>query len=210
MKTIYYYVVTAIKSPELASAVSKLCKRIIKGLSDNEDDFPDQPAIVASFKSKTNVLDEKIALAKGNSLIKTERDALSRELYFDIRSIIPYVDGISKGNKTMVEKSGFSASKEAEKAPAPAAVEVKRVANGNQNNSAKIYIKADKYAKFYIVEMRITNNANSKWEKVLTTSDSRALIITGLERGVEVSFRVAAGNSVGIGAWSQVMTFIPQ
>lgn len=62
-----------------------------------------------------------------------------------------------------------------------------------------------KGSKYYVLEMCIKNNGNSRWKTIDMVSKS-SYKVTGLKKNVTYRFRVAGVTSTGQGIWSNEIT----
>src|SRR5688500_1287219 len=103
------------------SRIVELANRVIAKLKEHIADFASPVPTVTAFELEVDKLESLNGEAKGNTLKKAERDAQAIVVFNMMLELIVYVNGIAKGNKVLVLKSGFDADKEPQPAGAPAA-----------------------------------------------------------------------------------------
>ncbi len=197
-------------TPKQFKKVFALCARVISFLTDNISDFATPAPTVLDLSTENDKLAALIGQAKGNHVKKDERDAQCLLIYNLLLDEIIYVDGIALGNKVLIEKSGFDASKEPEPHNIPAAPVIKKVKDGSTPHSSKINIQNMGIGLTYKVQTSSKADDEASFVTALETTNSKKLVLENLQKGVEIFIRIAASNRRGQGDWSELAAFIPQ
>ena len=139
------------------------------------------------------------------------RDEASITLYRMLQLELIYVNKIGNHDRGILMLSGFPVSVEPSPRPVPEQIVIKRIENGKESNSAKIFIDPlSQYELRFTVQSTTTPDDASSWREVLSESNSHQLIITNLVLDQKVWFRLRASNPAGNGAWSVPVSFISQ
>ncbi len=227
MKTKFYAVlhVTARQFTKLAN----LGNRVILKLTENVADFPAPAPTVGDLTTETNKLVSLNAQAKGNTQKKDERDQQALLVYDMLSDSRNYVNGIAKGNKVLVDKSGFDADKEPETQGIPPVPAIRKMVDGAAPNTAKILLmrpltKGARYSVQIVTEVVPPpvpplpdapaddpfDPNNLPWEEVLDSVNSNELVLTGLKRGKDMAVRVRAEHGSKKSDWSDLFLFMPR
>jgi hypothetical protein len=127
-----------------------------------------------------------------------------------LKTEIAYVNKIAKGDRAAILLSGFDSSNEPTPKQVPGKVVIKRIEDGNEQHSAKIFIESLNGADRYKVEITATPDSETSWKTVIDPGSYYSLLVTGLAHGQETWFRVTGGNHHGWGIPSEVMPFLPR
>ena len=199
------------------TAYIKLNERAIKvknNMITNAGVFPDAAADLALLKTEQELFGTLIADAKGNSLVKKQRNTLAKKILLRLKILVMHVNLVAEGDPTIIILSGFDCSADPIRHPIPVKVVIRRVVNGASNRTAKIYIEAMGQTGLTF-NVRVTTIANAvvddlNWKTVLQTTNSKELVIPDLIRGKEVFITINASNASGTGLWSEAAPFILQ
>lgn len=225
MKTKFYAVlhVTARQFTKLAN----LCTRVIGKLTENVADYATPSPTVATLTTENNKLISLNAQAKGNTQKKDERDAQALVVFDMLSDERDYVNGIADGNKVLVDKSGFDADKEPEAHGIPPVPAIKRVTDGPEDHSAKIFLVGPLVrGARYSVQIALSviepippvppvpdddddfNPDDLPWVMALSSVNSKELVLTGLQRGKSIAIRVRTEDGSKKSGWSDPSLFL--
>jgi hypothetical protein len=200
---------------------SKIIERGIKvrdGLYANIILYPAPPTDAVHF---TMLLDAAITAqgdAKGGGKpATTARNTATDALFATLENLVLYVNGLFKGDKDKLSKSGFDTSNDPAPNGIPAAPVIKRIENGDTPHSAKIFLAKTtsslntlKESVTYILQMAEDASKEENFRTVLQIKNQHKLVVVNLTRGREEFFRIAESNSTGQSDWSETASFIPQ
>mgnify|MGYP001399060132 CR=1 FL=1 len=191
------------------TGILNLVHRVIAGLSSDTEDYPAPDPSVEVLQSDADLLEQ---LAQ-KALVGTHADIVARNeqaavVYDDLKKELIYVNIQGHGDEAILLKSGFDTQRVASKLPLPGKTVIVSVTFGKEDHSAKFTIKKVDYAKKYRIAINNVSATSDDWTYIELTSSTRELIVTGLTRGKECWFRIAAGNSSGWGEWSEPIAFI--
>ena len=220
MKTKFFAVlhVTARQYNKLAT----LCSRVIEKLTDNSADFTDPDPKVEDLKTENTKLITLKAEAKGNTQKKDERDAQALVVYEMLLQERDYVNGIAKGDKVLIAKSGFDCDKTPEEHGIPPVPAIRKIEDGNLAHSARIFLVSPltKGARYSVQMFPITANGGGgitgfdpdklPWQYALEGVNSRELLLINLTRGVDIAIRVRAEDGSKKSGWSDPYLFLPR
>ncbi len=195
--------------PKQSAAVNKLCTRVIKYLGDNAADFATPNPTILILTNENAKLTSLIGEAKGNTLKKDARDAQSIVVYNLLQNEIIYVDGVAKGNKVLIDESGFDASLEPHVHTNPDKPVIKKIVDGKAPATAKILIeKGLGTGLLFTAQTTLTPAVESSWVTMLDHVSRPKLILIGLVRAQEIFVRVRAADGSLKGDYSTPVPFI--
>jgi hypothetical protein len=199
-------------TPQQPIKVHTLVSRVIDGYTDNPTVFVTPIPDLHLLESERDLLGLHIAEAKGNHQKKIERDEKSVDVYnLLINKGIPYVNSIANGDQAIINLSGFRANKAPTPKGIPAKVVIKKVTDGDTNESAKIIIANMGSGLTYKVQTSVVvKGAAPSYIPAMESTSSRKLVLENLEKGKEILIRIAASNTKGMGDWSEPYSFIPR
>lgn len=206
-------------------AVNALATRVSTGLTTHAATFPNAAAIVAGLVTANTTLGGYIAQAKGNHAVKTQRDSQCVAVFDMLNTQLrPLVDGVAKGDPSIVALSGFDSSAAPTAHTAPNAPTVSRIADGSTPGTAKILLARSRKAGLlpakaatskrdllYTVQTTaypVTDT--SVWKNALEGVSSRDLVLTGLVKGNEIAVRARAEDGSLKSGWSDPFFFLPR
>ncbi|MBP7498054.1 MAG: fibronectin type III domain-containing protein [Bacteroidales bacterium] len=204
--------IMGVDKPTDYKKVTEVGEASVTAMTANSVTFnnPDPP--LATITAQINLTRSYASQVKDGDHSKIAlRDSSSKLLYRMLQQQLIYVNQIGNGDKSILSLSGFTISDDPNPQPIPDKVVIKRVINDKASKSAKIFIESLRLGRLiYYVEMTLTIDNEASWKNVLTTKNSRKLIIPNMVFGQIVYFRVCASNSSGIGSWSEPFTFVSQ
>jgi hypothetical protein len=209
MKT-SFFAVLHIDSSNDSIAVLLVGGRVLAAMTTNQATFPGLDPTLDVFGNAYDILETSLNTKDGSTNLKFKIEKQSKIVYNYLRDYCNYVNFIAKGDKAIVLLSGFDFNNDANEHPVPQKAVIKRIENGKLEHSAKIYIFTDKDADRYNVEMTTNPADPNSITLVINSGPSSSLEINSLTRGVEVFFRITAGNTHGWGPHSDFVGFIPQ
>jgi hypothetical protein len=169
------------------------------------------------FTEQLRLASEAETAASGGGVDETAAFYKETTLLFNMmRVLIFYVNGLYRGNKVNLLASGFDVLDESVPLCIPSVPLIHRVVPGQEPHSAKFYLTKTpgipgkkKPSVTYIVEMTSDPSKEENFKRKFETTNQFLLLITGLTRGQEVFFRLAARNSRGQSDWTEIIPFIP-
>jgi hypothetical protein len=199
----------------------KVIERGIKvrdGVYKNTTLYTTPPIAKAVFVAQLNAAITAQGNVKGGGKNATmKRDGIVSELYGMLdHKLLLYVNSLYRGNKDNLAASGFDVVFESTPHEVPAPPVIKDIINAAPSHSAKILLakttsplntKTESFE--YIVQMAEDDSSEENFKQVLLASSQFKLIITGLQRGKEVFFRIAKRNRRGQSGWSDSFPFMP-
>ena len=194
--------------------LNKKALQVKKGMTDNAATFPGTAVDVTKLSDDQALYATYIAGAKGNTVVKAQRNSMALVILDDLQKLLPPVNIVANGDPAIIAQAGFDSSADPTPHSIPKQVVIKRMVNGAENQTAKIYIEAMGQSGLTF-QVRITTVPNAasndpSWVLVLQTTSSKKLIIPNLTRGKEVFIQINAMNAAGIGIWSDAKPFILQ
>jgi len=192
---------------------------VVEKMYDNNDIYttPPRTKTVLSGFIQTAAASEAAAKNRGKLEIETRDQDIG--FLFDVLQdeYVPYVNGLYKGNPVKLLLSGLPISSDPVPHGIPETPVIKRVDNGPEPHSAKIFLakttsplKKQREKLTYCVYMSTDPSMlPESFRLVLTTTSQRKLIVKGLTRGSEVAFAVTSRNSAGVSKMSDAAKFIP-
>jgi len=184
--------------------------RVLTGLQNNPTVFANPDPSLASLSGALELLDTLIKSKDGSDDINLKIDAQSLKVYELLKELVFYVNKIAKGDKIIINLSGFECKEESIPHEIPGKAQIDRIENGSTEHSAKIFVKAVADADRYNVETTYTPNDPDSFKMALVAVSRHNMEVQNLLRGKEVSFRISAGNTHGFGPHSDIVGFIPQ
>jgi hypothetical protein len=182
--------------------------------------FATPPIIFADYKAqldKAIAAQAKVDKGKGSVADTSARNTQVLLLFLMLNpSLLYYVNGLYKGNKVNILASGFFASDEPNPRSAPSIPVIRKMLMTDlADHIAKIFlapfpqIEGSRGVVNYILQIAVGEDIPANYQTLLITTNSHKLLIPQLARGVEIHVRVAASNSRGTSAWSNVVHFMP-
>ena len=114
-----------------------------------------------------------------------------------------YVDMIAQGDENVILSAGMSYTKNREKHPAPTQIgKIFTVFTGIPG-SLQVVWERPKFSKWFNVFMTTTPEVATSW-KLISTLDTRKLMVNNLASGTRFYFRVVAVNAAGTGPDSEI------
>ncbi len=227
MKTKFFAVlhVTVKQFTKLAN----LGNRVISKLTLNVAVYATPNPSVTDLTTEVGKLVTLNGEAKGSTQKKDERDAQAIVVYDMLNDEKDYVNGIAKGDKVKVDKSGFDADKEPEGHGIPPTPVIRKVIDGETAHSAQILLASPltKGAR-YSVQVAVIASGDTPtppppptggddfdldklpWVSGLESVSSRELILVNLKRGKDIAIRVRAEDGSKKSNWSDLYLFLPR
>jgi hypothetical protein len=209
MKT-SYYAVLHIDSSEDSLSILLVGGRVLLSLRTNSATFPNPDPSLDEFAAALTLLDSNLKLNDGGKNVKFSISDESQIIFDYLKDYISYVNKIAKGDKTIINLSGFESNSEAVVHSIPLKTVIKRIENGSTEHSAKIFVYPVDQADRYKVEITTTPLDLNSFKLVINSVSRNNLEVTGLVRAEETYMRVAAGNTHGWGPFSDFVGFVPQ
>ncbi|MBP7496173.1 MAG: fibronectin type III domain-containing protein, partial [Bacteroidales bacterium] len=198
--------------PKEYNKVADKADEVADSLETNVAKYPNPNPTIAEIRAQLLIV--RNLIAKVNEGDRTQiglRDESVNLLYQMLLNELIYVNIIGNNDRGILMLSGFEVTDEPNPQPVPDQVVIKRIVDGDIADSAKIFIVSLHLKNLiYYVEMTDTPELPASWKNILSTLNSRKLIINNLISGEKHYFRVRASNASGIGSWSQPVPFISQ
>ena len=194
-----------------ATAVFARGGQVKSGMTVNAALFPGTAPAITTLGTDLALLGTYISTAKGNSVIKSQRDVQTAKVYAELQSLQVIVNTVAAGNVATIGLSGFPASADPAPKVIPGQVIIKKAIQGSTELSAKIFIESLHQSPLtYVVRTTTVAGAgvnDPSWVTVLQTPSSRKLIVPGLVKNQQIYISVNASNTYGIGVFSDPMSF---
>lgn len=194
-----------------AAAVFALGEQVKSGMTINAALFPGTTAAITTLGTDLTLLGVYIGTARGNSVIKSQRDVLAAKVYAELQLLLTPVNIAAAGNEATIGLSGFPSSADSTPSAVPNQVIIKKIIPGQTALSAKIFI--DSLGQNNVMySVRVTTIAGAvptdpSWVVTLRTSSSRKLMLTGLVSKQDIYIDINAENIKGQGIYSDPMSF---
>ncbi|MBL7951777.1 MAG: fibronectin type III domain-containing protein [Flavobacteriales bacterium] len=165
--------------------------------------YPTLQPMLPVLASACDALDEanQAMLFTGGKVASTNKQAAEADLRSVLKDFAGYVQGISEGDKKLIQSAAFDVVKERAPMPAPQAPAELRVTRSATAGMLKTRWKKVRGAVLYYLEMKVTKDG--EFTRIATTTRTTHQL-NDLETGVEYYFRVQAIASSGISPMSEV------
>jgi len=198
--------------------IINLVNKVIAGLTANATIYTTPNPAVAVMTTEVNSLITLQGKAKGGGKEPiAKRDAQAVKVFGLLTNELLYVNSIAQGDKDKILLSGFDVNVQPSPVELPDKVSIKSLVIGPVDHSVKINLsKFNNPAQItrvklrFVVDMTTDPSSEDNWDEVISTGNSRKLIIEDLTRKTEYFFRVAAVNTKGQGVWSDTSAFVAQ
>ncbi len=190
---------------------------MISGVYVFTDLYVDTPYTLAEFTAK--VVRAEIAESKtdgGGKAETIERDLAVADLFSAIEyDMIPYGNGLFRGNETNLRKGGFTISSEPAAQDVPDTLVIKEVVKGVTEGTYRVKLRKAEIASqgknnnltYYIYSIDPANPNNKTL--ILIATNRFKLILTTLVYGTAVKLAISARNRRGFSVLSTVFPFMP-
>jgi hypothetical protein len=181
----------------------QICRFILSKLTGNVNFITPNPSL-ASVKSAVDALEQSYENASHGGTLLTQDMYAKQQTLLDLMKLLgAYVQNASGGDATKINSSGFS-MRSTNRLPADLAapINLKAIVSAMPNN-INLKWKRVKGNKMYVVQMTSVADAQSGWGTIGMVTKTK-FTATGLTAGHKYWFRVAAQNSVGQSAYSDV------
>ena len=192
--------------------IRDLADLVVDGLDNNTGIYV-TPSPTSSLLDSENGKLKKLIIAYDADKSTQKRLAMEKQakvVHKILKDLTGYVSSVT-GDREQILLSGFQADKAPENHTIPKdRLVIKRVEDGKEVNSAKIFIEkipAGNFIDRYKVE---TSSDGAAWALVVETGSSRKLVVKDLKKLVEVFIRVTGGNTYGFSKPSEAVTFAPR
>jgi hypothetical protein len=179
--------------------VIKLAFKVLEMMFAHAAEYPNPPETQAILQKKADDAATAHSLVKkGGQVEKINRDKLISELFDTLElKFLHYVNGLYTDKPDKLVLSGFELSKEPTPVGMQPAPVIKRIERGPLPASIKIVLEKmsgplneKNYRFMYFVYMSSDDKDDTNLQLVLTTSNSRELIVTNVTRGVDMYYCV--------------------
>lgn len=190
--------------------VLSLGQHVFVNMTEHSGLFPSATACLQSLRVESETLSTFIN--DGNDT-KLKREMLRSQtdiVWHLLKELLFHVNQAANGDKVIIFSSGFDCRKEdAPNAVVPSQPVIRRVTDGSNAHSLKVYLGAVPGADRYKLEVA-TDVSNPVWVSCMDFTNISGLEAQNLERGKEILVRVFAGNSYGWSDPSSSVSFIPR
>lgn len=152
------------------------------------DDFVASNAAAKASRSRNDFAKSRTDRAIVSGMLKTLGD---------------YVDMIAKGDENIILSAGMSFTKTREKHPAPEQVKAISTVFTGVPGSLELSWKRPKFSSWFYVYMTTTPADATSW-KLISTMDTRKLMVNNLASGTRFYFKVVPVNRAGLGPDSEI------
>jgi hypothetical protein len=194
-----------------STAIFALGGQVKSEMTINALTFPGTAAAITTLGGDLTLLGGFISNAKGNSIVKNQRDVQAAKVYGQLQALLFAVNTVAMGNVATIALSGFPSSADATPQTVPGQVIIKKIVPWATELSAKILIAGLGQPHLtYIVRTTTVAGApvnDPSWVTALRTTNSRKLILTGLIHNQDIYIEVNASNVAGVGIFSDPMMF---
>jgi hypothetical protein len=162
--------------------------------------YPTPPLTNVQLKVLIDAAVEAVAKAVGGGrlAIIDRNDKVKLLFYALINQLLPYVNGLWRGNQPNLALSGFPLSKEPEPIGAPLVPVIKRVEKGTGPNTVKIVLEkrtgsvSQRKARLIYFVFKCSDAEGTNLQLVYTTSSAHDLIVQNVPRGDDSYYTVSA------------------
>lgn len=199
--------------PITEAEIISLAEEIAAGLNANPADFPDPPVtaadllvIVGLFLAKRDEQTQAMALAE---TITTQKGSLRDKLEDAMKRILRYAEMHTNFSDDMLKKLGWAGRRPPTPGVAPGQTMNLRASNQGEESIELQYEAPLEGGKpeFYKIERR--QRPDGKWQIAgMGTSKQLKVTLGDQPRGVELEYRVIAGNAHGDGTPSNTVTAV--
>jgi len=165
-----------------------------------------------SLSAVTTAIDE-LEVAEENKKAQgiINRDNKQQVVHTLVNNLGLYVEAIANGNGAIIESAGMPVRKAPEPKTIPGVVRNIKAEDTTEVREVKVSHKGATGAdNVYYTEYNMDENLSEKGWVTMPSTGKHYLVITGLDSGRRVFFRVRAKNTAGFGAYSSVATRIVQ
>ena len=199
------------KFPRNESDIVDLARRVMAGLRDNSDDFPEPPVDPAELRAVVEEYVEASAAAQAAAVAANERysakAAVLQNMIDLVKANLRYAEFAAKRDHAKLKQIGWGGRKRRTQLEAPG-----QVRNLDTVEEGVGWIRLDwkkpreggKVAS-YRVESR--NRKQREWHQVTTTPHSD-IKLTDQEHGIELEYQVIAFNKAGEGVPSNAVVAV--
>jgi len=165
--------------------------------------YPTLQSMLPELATTCDVLEDAIQAMEfsGGKVASTNKQLAEAALRSMLKDFGGYVQGISEGNKKLIQSAAFDVVRERTPMPVPDAPSELRVTRSVVAGVLKARWKKVRGAVLYYLEMRA--GKEGEFERVVTTTRTTHQM-SDLETGVEYYFRVQAVASSGISPMSEI------
>ena len=200
------------KFPRNESDIVDLARRVVAGLRDNSDDFPEPPVDPAELRAVLEEYVEARAAAVAAAVAANERYAAKAAVLQNmidlVKANLRYAEFAAKRDHAKLKQIGWGGRKRRTQLEAPG-----QVRNLDTVEEGVGWIRLDwkkpreggKVAS-YRVESR--NRKRREWHQLTTTPHSD-IKLTDQEHGIELEYQVIAFNKAGEGVPSNAVLAVP-
>ena len=197
--------------PTREADVVSLGKQVISGIREHADDFPAPPfgadeleAYIDTFQQRSDAA----GLAQGAAAEAVdEKGAALETLTASLRAVLRYAEDAVQYDSGKLKNIGWNGRKRRSELEVPGQagiLETRREGPGWIYLEWKRPTEGGRVAAYHI---QMLKEGEKEWQD-LTTCFDRMVVLTDLERGVELKFRVVSGNKAGRGVPSNDVTAV--
>ncbi|MBL0745522.1 fibronectin type III domain-containing protein [Chryseolinea lacunae] len=171
-------------------ALDARAQAIVAAMTGNPNFAAPTPTLQVINDAHKAFQDAAAEAAKGNRSVTALRDTLRDDLIGKLNDLSLYVQLNCKNDLSILLSSGFNARKTPEPTPPIQKPEGLKVKTADVKGTVKLLINKVENAAAYIFEYHPRATGETPWTTLYSTT--RTITITGLQSGVEFTFRVGA------------------
>jgi len=197
--------------PTREADVVSLGKQVISGMREHADDFPAPPVGVDELEAYIDTFQQRsdaAGLAQGAAAEAVEEKGAALEtLTASLRAVLRYAEDAVQYDSGKLKNIGWNGRKRRSELEVPGQagiLETKREGPGWIYLEWKRPTEGGRVAAYHIQTLK---EGEKEWQD-LTTCFERMVVLTDLERGVELKFRVVTANKAGRGVPSNDVTAV--
>jgi len=175
---------------------------VVEGLTDNATVFPNPTVKPADLDAANKILISDIAAALNGGTDHTDaRDKAAAVVINMLRLLAAFVEGIAKGDATVIELSGFQV---VHRGPSPQQPLVKTIIQAIINQmSGQLLVRVNPQDNAYAYEGQMSSDGGKTYKSIGTFPKAQHIIVTNLTPGTTYTLMFRAlGGSTGSGDWS--------
>ena len=202
---------TVPRFPSRESDVASLANRIISGLREHTEDFPNPPYGPDEMEATANAYQESydaVVLAQGAAAAAIDTKGQALETLTDrMKMVLRYAENAVNFDSAKLKYLGWNGRKtrsQLEPPGQPRVLESKREGPGWVYLEWKKPVDGGKVTAYHIQLLR---EEEKQWQDVVTCFETMT-VLTDQQRGVELRYRVVAVNKAGTGVESNVITVV--
>jgi hypothetical protein len=197
--------------PSREADVASLANRIISGLKEHAEDFPNPPHGPDELEATVNAYEESYdaaVLAQGAAAAAVDTKGKALETLTDrMKVVLRYAEDAANFDSAKLKSLGWNGRRTRSELEPPGqagVLEAKREGPGWVYLEWKKPVDGGTVAAYHIQLLR---EGEKQWREVTTCFETMT-VLTDQEQGVELKYRVVSANKAGTGVESNVITVV--